>query len=243
MISNSWLLSNNSNKGNQTMNLTDREQIQQELNQLKENLEASITALDSLETSKQQLTELIINYQSFQDSLATSQTQLREMTAKVTTLTQNLEDLEKITQSSYHEWKSDLVKLQNDFDLAKQNINSQFSNQLHSLKQEMDSKTRDFQQEIDNFKATFKQDLEKAIKQLGDLGFNPDNLKKIDKFSHQILETKTSIYELEKQVNSQKNWLIITILIALMALGFSGTLIIVQLATQSDNIENIEPNN
>jgi septation ring formation regulator EzrA len=225
------------------MNLTDREQIQQELNQLKGNLEETLTVLDGLETSKKQVKELLENYQSFQDYLEKSKTQFQEIKVTVTTFTKKLEDVEKITQSSYKEWKGDLVKIQNDFDVAKQNLNSQFSSQIYSLKQEIDAKIRGFQEEIEDFKATFKEDLEKAIKQLGDLGFNPDSLKKIDKFGNQILETKTSIYELENQVNSQKNWLIIAILIGLMALGFSGTLIMVQLANQSENIENPEQNN
>jgi chromosome segregation ATPase len=199
--------------------------VEQELTELRNHLEKSFGVLDSLAQIQTQFEALAQTHQQLRNHLDQAKTNPESVSQVEEKLKARLLKLETLIESSWKEVRGELMNAQNQIDSANRNLNVQVNQQVSNLKHEFESKMAAilqqsaFQREyLDQLEARLKHDWLAAFNQLSDAGCNPETFKKLDNRVH---STKSSLRNLEKQVNTLRLWLFIAISTAILSLPAS----------------------
>jgi prophage DNA circulation protein len=199
--------------------------VEQELTELRNHLDKSFGVIDSLTQIQKQFEALAQTHQQLREYLEQAKTTPEIVSEVEEKLKARLLKLETLIESSWNEVRDELMNAQNQIDSANRNLNVQVNQQVSNLKHEFESKIAAIVQQsavqreyLEQLEARLKHDWLAAFNQLTDAGCNPETFKKFD---NRIQGTKSSLRNLEKQINTLQIWLFIAISTAILSVPAS----------------------
>ena len=185
----------------------------------------------SVSTLERKLEDLVQTYQAkFQEQLEAAQASLDDFTLiDIGELDSNYEkrfrELETVTKKSWESLRSEIVSIQNQFSEANRNLDSQLTKQVVNLKQEIDSQLNNALADWSRQRAA----LQEWAVQRDEMRTVPEDLESTyrNELMTLVNPLRASIKDLDRQVRLMRNGLISSIVVAVVALSFSGWLFMV----------------
>ena len=185
----------------------------------------------SVSTLQRKLEDLVQTYQAkFQEQLEAAQASLDDFTLiDVGELDSNYEkrfrELETVTKKSWESLRSEIVSIQNQFSEANRNLDSQLSKQILNLKQEIDSQLNNALADWSRQRAA----LQEWAVQRDEMRTVPEDVESTyrNELMTLVNPLRASIKDLDRQLRLMRNGLISSIVVAVVALSFSGWLFMV----------------
>ncbi len=185
----------------------------------------------SVSTLQRKLEDLVQTYQAkFQEQLEAAQASLDDFTLiDIGDLDSNYEkrfrELETVTKKSWESLRSEIVSIQNQFSEANRNLDSQLSKQILNLKQEIDSQLNNALADWSRQRAA----LQEWAVQRDEMRTVPEDVESTyrNELMTLVNPLRASIKDLDRQLRLMRNGLISSIVVAVVALSFSGWLFMV----------------
>ena len=157
--------------------------LDQELSLLRSQLEKSFEVIDDLSQIQSQFEELAYSYRQFKQYAADAEAEIRELQQTKSDLKRHVYQLEREIEGNLSEFRNEMLALQDE---AQKIIDTLAQTDERFVDSVADVKT-------------LKTDLQLTLRRCQDLGFDVDNLEKIQNFNHQIQE----LLSYPQQVNSR----------------------------------------
>ena len=174
--------------------LYDLDYIEQELAELRNQLNQTFKVVDGLAKIQTQFEDFGQRYQQL-DVIA-NQEEIAELQAHFNA---RCAQLEKLIESKWIEIKKEIYNLKNELSNTDFNISAEVIKQVNELKEEVED-LKVFQAPLNEIEDKLRTELQTSIDQLSADGFNHQNLEKQESLEHQLQTAKSFLKDLERQV-------------------------------------------
>ena len=174
--------------------LYDIDYIEQELAELRNQLNQTFKVVDGLAKIQTQFEDFGQRYQQL-DVIA-NQEEIAELQAHFNA---RCAQLEKLIESKWIEIKKEISNLKNELSNTDFNISAEVIKQVNELKEEVED-FKAFQAPLNEIEDKLRTELQTSIEQLSAAGLNNQNLEKQESLEHQLQTAKSFLKELERQV-------------------------------------------
>jgi chromosome segregation ATPase len=209
--------------------LYDLDYIEQELAELRNQLNQTFKVVDGLAKIQTQFEDFGQRYQQL-DVIA-NQEEIAELQAHFNA---RCAQLEKLIESKWIEIKKEISNLKNELSNTDFNISAEVIKQVNELKEKVEN-LKVFQAPLNEIEDKLRTELQTSIDQLSADGFNHQNLEKQESLEHQLQTAKSFLKDLERQVqklerqlrNLEKQlrvmskWVIIAVLTTVVSLSLA----------------------
>jgi len=188
---------------------TYRHKFQKQIEEYKNSIE-NVDAIEQLEYKYE------LRFNELEDQLKSSQASI-------------ISELEHKNQSSWESIRQELINVNSQFSQANRTLSSQFNQQLANLKQELNTKVSNSLDDWSRQRAA----LQEWAVQRDEM--RPSMEEYESKNRHELMSVvnpiRASFRDVDKQVRAMRNWLIASGLLTVLALTFSGYLLISELGS------------
>ncbi|MBW4636767.1 MAG: hypothetical protein KME05_00750 [Gloeocapsa sp. UFS-A4-WI-NPMV-4B04] len=209
--------------------LYDLDYIEQELAELRNQLNQTFKVVDSLAKIQTQFEEFGQRYQQL-DVIA-NQEEIAELQAHFNA---RCAQLEKLIESKWIEIKKEIFNLKNELSNTDFNISSEVIKLVNELKEEVEE-FKVFQAPLNEIEDKLRTELQTSIDQLSADGLNNQNLEKQESLEYQLQTAKSFLKDLERQVQKlerqlrslekqlrvMSKWVIIAVLTTVISLSLA----------------------
>lgn len=209
--------------------LYDIDYIEQELAELRNQLNQTFKVVDGLAKIQTQFEDFGQTYQQL--DVIDNQEEIAELQAHFNA---RCAQLEKLIESKWIEIKKEIFNLKNELSNTDFNINAEVIKQVNELKEEVED-FKAFQAPLNEIEDKLRTELQTSIDQISEAGFNNKNLEKQESLEHQLQTAKSFLKDLERQVqklerqlrNLEKQlrvmskWVIIAVLTTVISLSLA----------------------
>ena len=223
-------------------NLNELEYIEQELKDLRNHLQRSFAILEALAKIPAQFEELGQSNNQLKQNLDETKANRAEITRFEAKVNQRLAELETAINSKSTQFKSEIVRLRDEFgtaDIHLSNYNAELAKQVSEIREEVAKRLKSFWREWTSDEATqtslneiidakLTAELEAFVQQLGEAGFSPQYFEKQEMLETELRLTQSSLQDVERQLQMMRNFTTVTALVVAITLG----LVILQLLSR-----------
>lgn len=209
--------------------LYDIDYIEQELAELRNQLNQTFKVVDSLAKIQTQFEDFGQRYQQL-DAIG-NQEEIAELQAHFNA---RCAQLEKLIESKWIEIKKEIFNLKNELSNTDFNISAEVIKQVNELKEEVED-FKVFQAPLNEIEDKLRTELQTSIDQLSADGFNHQNLEKQENLEYQLQTAKSFLKDLERQVQKlerqlrslekqlrvMSKWVIIAVVTTVVSLGLA----------------------
>lgn len=209
--------------------LYDIDYIEQELAELRNQLNQTFKVVDSLAKIQTQFEDFGQRYQQL-DGIA-NQEEIAELQAHFNA---RCAQLEKLIESKWIEIKKEISNLKNEITNTDFNINAEVIKLVNELKEEVEE-FKAFQAPLNEIEDKLRTELQTSIDQLSAAGFNNQNLEKQENIEYQLQTAKSFLKDLERQVQKlerqlrslekqlrvMSKWVIVAVLTTVISLSLA----------------------
>ena len=209
--------------------LYDLDYIEQELAELRNQLNQTFKVVDGLAKIQTQFEDFEQRYQQL-DVIA-NQEEIAELQAHFNA---RCAQLEKLIESKWIEIKKEISNLKNELSNTDFNISAEVIKLVNELKEEVEA-FKAFQAPLNEIEDKLRTELQTSIDQLSADGFNHQNLEKQESLEHQLQTAKSFLKDLERQVQKlerqlrslekqlrvMSKWVIIAVLTTVISLSLA----------------------
>lgn len=181
--------------------LYDLDYIEQELAELRNQLNQTFKVVDGLAKIQTQFEEFGQRYQQL--DVIGNQEEIAELQAHFNA---RCAQLEKLIESKWIEIKKEISNLKNDLSNTDFNISAEVIKQVNELKEEVED-LKIFQAPLNEIEDKLRTELQTSIDQLSVDGFNNQNLEKQENIEYQLQTAKSFLKDLERQVQKSERQL------------------------------------
>lgn len=165
---------------------------------------------------------------------------IQEIESKFSTHQSNqIRELEHKNQSSWESIRKELISVNSQFNQANRNLSDQFNQQINTLKQDLESQLSNALNDWSRQRAA----LQEWAVQRDEM--RPSMEEYEAKNRHELVSVinpiRSTCRDMEKQIGATRNWMFITGVSAILALGFSSYLLISQVKSVKSNNSNVSP--
>lgn len=207
--------------------MTDLAHVERELAELADQLKQSFKVLDGLAEIQLHFEELSLTHQRFKDYIDKNNSALGDVNQLQKTIDHRFVELETAVKTRWEEMRNQIIRTQGELSTADRNLSAEVTQQISAFKREMDERfealLREWKQQrdtmqvpIEEFEARLMTELKATLNRMNQSGVSATNFEKLDA---QILSTRSSMRNVEKQIGAMRTWLVITTLVAIVALG------------------------
>jgi len=204
--------------------LSDLEQIEQELSELRNQMELSFGVLNGLVRVQAQFEDLAQTYQEFKANLNEVQVTRKDIAQVQAAFNQRFTELEKAVVSRWEEAWSELQDTRYDLGTTDNNLRAEIAEQVTELKAEFQASLTAFLNEWASYKQTIQaplDELEAFMKKSGNSRLGAEHAQKQAKLEAeynllktQIGSTQSSLRDMQRQLRIMKRRLLIAVLVA-----------------------------
>ena len=212
--------------------LYDLDYIEQELAELRNQLNQTFKVVDGLAKIQTQFEDFEQRYQQL-DVIA-NQEEIAELQAHFNA---RCAQLEKLIESKWIEIKKEISNLKNELSNTDFNISAEVIKQVNELKEKVEN-LKVFQAPLNEIEDKLRTELQTSIDQLSADGFNHQNLEKQESIEYQLQTAKSFLKDLERQVQKlerqlrslekqlrvMSKWVIIAVLTTVVSLSLALSL-------------------
>lgn len=174
--------------------LYDIDYIEQELAELRNQLNQTFKVVDNLAKIQTQFEDFGQRYQQL-DVIAN-----REEIAELKShFNARCAQIEKLIESKWIEIKKEIFNFKNELSNTDLNISAEVIKQVNELKEEVED-LKVFQAPLNEIEDKLRTELQTSIDQLSAAGFNNQNLEKQESLEYQLQTAKSFLKDLERQV-------------------------------------------
>lgn len=209
--------------------LYDLDYIEQELAELRNQLNQTFKVVDGLAKIQTQFEDFGQRYQQL-DVIA-NQEEIAELKAHFNA---RCAQLEKLIESKWIEIKKEIFNLNNELSNTDFNINAEVIKLVNELKEEIEE-FKALQAPLNEIEDKLRTELQTSIDQLSVAGLNDQNLEKQESLEYQLQTAKSFLKDLERQVQKlerqQRNlekqlrvmskWVIIAVVTTVVSLSLA----------------------
>lgn len=181
--------------------LYDIDYIEQELAELRNQLNQTFKVVDGLAKIQTQFEDFGQKYQQL-DVIA-NQEDIAELQAHFNA---RCAQLEKLIESKWIEINKEISNLNNEFSNTDFNIGAEVVKQVNELKEEVED-LKAFQAPLNEIEDKLRTELQTSIDQISGEGLNNQNLEKQESLEHQLQIAKSFLKDLERQVQKMERQL------------------------------------
>lgn len=174
--------------------LYDLDYIEQELAELRNQLNQTFKVVDGLAKIQTQFEDFGQRYQQL--DVIGNQEEIAELQAHFNA---RCAQLEKLIESKWIEIKKEISNLKNELSNTDFNISAEVIKLVNELKEEVED-LKVFQASLNEIENKLRTELQTSIDQLSADGFNHQNLEKQESLEHQLQTAKSFLKDLERQV-------------------------------------------
>lgn len=209
--------------------LYDLDYIEQELAELRNQLNQTFKVVDGLAKIQTQFEDFGQRYQQL--DVIGNQEEIAELQAHFNA---RCAQLEKLIESKWIEIKKEIFNLKNELSNTDFNINAEVIKQVNELKEEVED-FKVFQAPLNKIEDKLRTELQTSIDQLSADGFNHQNLEKQESLEYQLQTAKSFLKDLERQVQKlerqlrslekqlrvMSKWVIVAVLTTVISLSLA----------------------
>ena len=174
--------------------LYDIDYIEQELAELRNQLNQTFKVVDGLAKIQTQFEDFGQRYQQL--DVIGNQEEIAELQAHFNA---RCAQLEKLIESKWIEFKKEISNLMNELSNTDFNISAEVIKQVNELKEEVED-LKVFQAPLNEIEDKLRTELQTSIDQLSADGLNNQNLEKQESLEYQLQTAKSFLKDLERQV-------------------------------------------
>jgi DNA repair exonuclease SbcCD ATPase subunit len=217
--------------------MTDLAHVERELADLAGQLKQSFKVLDGLADVQLRFEELSRTYQRFKEFVEKNNASLGDVSQLQKSVDQRFVELETVFKTRSEEIRNQLSRTQGELSTIDRNLNTELTQQVSLLKRDMDERfgaiIKEWQQyretmqvPIEEFEARLMAELKATLNRMNQSsGLSSTHLEKLDA---QVLNARSTLRTVEKQVRAMRTWLVITTLLSILALGLPIAMFISQ---------------
>jgi DNA repair exonuclease SbcCD ATPase subunit len=217
--------------------MTDLALVERELAELASQLKQSFRVLDELGEVQLRFEELSQTHVKFKEFVEKNNNALTDLTQLQKIVDQRFLEIEAVLKTRWDEIRNQLARTHGELSTADRNLSVELMQQLNTLKREVDDRlmliTREWERQrdemqapLEEFEARLMTELKAALNRMNQSGFNTTHIEKLDA---QVLNTRSSLRTVEKQMKGMRTWLVLTTLLAVLAFGLPVTMLVMQL--------------
>ena len=193
------------------------ENIEQEMVELRSQLKESFGVLENLGKIQTKFGELAETQKQFEEYTQQAKTTLEGINQNEHTFHERFNEIETAIDSKWEEFHGEVL-----------NVQEQGRNTLEDIAQAKEK----FNQQLGELN-NLKNDLRVTLNQLKESGLNPLNLQKLDKLDNQIRGAISYLHNMDKQMQMMRNWLVVSLLTAAIALSIPLSKLIFKPASET----------
>ncbi|MBV8884256.1 MAG: hypothetical protein JO235_09710 [Chroococcidiopsidaceae cyanobacterium CP_BM_RX_35] len=204
--------------------LSDLEQVEQELAELRNQMAQSFRVLDGLVKVQTQFEDLAQTYQGFKAHLNEVQVTRKDVAQVQAAFNHRFAELEKVVVSRWEEAWSELQHTQKELGTTDHNLRAELTEQISELKGEFQASLTVFLNEWESYKQAMRapiDELETFIKKLNNSKFSAEHFQKQTKLEAeqnllktQISSTQSSLRDMQRELRTMRRRLVIAVLVA-----------------------------
>lgn len=199
--------------------------IEQELAELRNNLEHSFEVIDGLAKVQLQFEDLAQTYHQLTEHIDQVKANREYIVQVQSTVNHRFGELEKVINFNRQASDSKLSELQDDLETTNlnfSNYNAELAKQSSEIEEKVEKRLTDFLKEWESYKKTIQNLLYERVdsrldtkiealrNQLSDAGFNSQNLQKLKKLEAELNLSKLLRMEVEQKLRATRNLTIVT---------------------------------
>lgn len=220
--------------------LNELEYVEQELAELRNQLEQSFKVLNGLGKVQAQFENLAQTYQKLKEHLDEVKATQGDIAQVEATFNHRFAELEKVIDSQWRAVKTELFNVQNEprtAELAQQvnDLKADVEERLTVSLQEWASYKEAIHVSLDDLEARLRTELQASMNQLSEAGFNNQHFEKQERLEHELRLSRSSLGEMERQVHKMErqihnlerqlrvmsNWVVLAVLTTVIAVGLA----------------------
>ena len=209
--------------------MNELEQVEQELGELRQQLEQAFGVLDALAQVQAEFEDLAKTHQTLKIYADESKINNKSFGQFQEKVNERLIAMERMLEASQQELRGEFINAQGELSNASRNLRTELAQQMGQLKREIDKQFLAFQQEwtgprdemqayVDEFESRVRTELRAVINRIEQSGFTPDHLDRIDKLSTQVQGLRTSLRNTDDRTRGAQGWAVAALVTAILAL-------------------------